>query len=97
MATYLILNLVVIIAVCIGLREKPSRPSKAWVISLTSLLLLTAVFDNLIIAKQIVGYDTSKLLGIYLGAIPIEDFMYAILAVILVPATWRKIGVKHDK
>lgn len=53
------------------------------------MLVLTAVFDNLIILAGIVGYDETKLLGINIGVIPIEDFAYTVVAVLLVPAIWK--------
>lgn len=95
MMTYLLLNLVFIFFVVIALGLKPGRPSWPWLICLISLLGLTLIFDNVIIALQIVGYDHSKLLGIYAGIAPIEDFMYAILSVILITAIWQRLGKKH--
>jgi lycopene cyclase domain-containing protein len=53
------------------------------------MLVLTAVFDNLIILAGIVGYDETKLLGISIGVVPIEDFAYTVVAVLLVPAIWK--------
>ena len=58
-------------------------------IVLLPMLILTAVFDNLIILAGIVDYDTAKLLGIYVGVVPIEDFAYTVVAVLLVPAIWK--------
>lgn len=97
MATYLILNTLFIISVCIVLRLVPRRPSKSWIATLLGLLLLTAIFDNVIIGLQIVGYDNSLTLGYRFLLAPIEDFMYALLAVILVPALWHKLGASHDR
>ncbi len=56
---------------------------------LLPMLILTAVFDNLIILAGIVDYDATKLMGIYLGVVPIEDFAYTVVAVLLVPAIWK--------
>lgn len=56
------------------------------------MLLLTAVFDNLIILSGIVDYDDSKLLGINILAVPIEDFAYTVVAVLLVPAIWKAVS-----
>jgi len=53
------------------------------------MLILTAVFDNLIILTKIVDYDTTKLFGIYVGVVPIEDFAYTVVAVLLVPSIWK--------
>ena len=53
------------------------------------MLILTAVFDNLIILAGIVDYDATKLMGIYVGVVPIEDFAYTVVAVMLVPVIWK--------
>lgn len=96
MATYLILNLVFMAIVVAILRVRPQRkPSRAVVITLATLLVLTAVFDNMIVGLSIVDYDPAKILGIYLGFAPIEDFMYALLAVLIVPVIWNKLGTRH--
>lgn len=90
--TYLILN-VIFIAVCLVVLAKGiKKPTRAWWLTLLALLALTLVFDNLIILAGIVSYDTTKLLGIYAGIAPIEDFFYALLAVIIVPALWQLFG-----
>lgn len=59
-------------------------------------MLLTAVFDSIIVWSQIVGYDPEKILGIYVGFAPIEDFFYALLAVIIVPALWKLYSPKEN-
>ena len=61
-------------------------------IVLLPMLVLTAVFDNLIILSGIVDYDESKLMGINILAVPIEDFAYTVVAVLLVPAIWKAVN-----
>jgi lycopene cyclase domain-containing protein len=61
-------------------------------IVLLPMLILTAVFDNLIILAGIVDYDTTKLMGIYVGVVPVEDFAYTVVAVLLVPAIWKAVN-----
>lgn len=56
------------------------------------MLVLTAVFDNLIVLAGIVGYDESKLLGINVGIVPIEDFAYTVVAVMLIPTIWKAVN-----
>lgn len=56
------------------------------------MLLLTALFDNFIILSGIVDYDDSKLMGINIIAVPIEDFAYTVVAVLLVPAIWKAVN-----
>lgn len=53
------------------------------------MLLLTLIFDNLIIATGIVDYDPQKIFGIRLGVAPIEDFAYTIVGLILVPSLFN--------
>lgn len=61
-------------------------------IVLLPMLVLTAVFDNLIILSGIVDYDDGKLSGINILAVPIEDFAYTVVAVLLVPAIWKAVN-----
>lgn len=65
------------------------KPTKAWWYTLVALLILTAIFDSIIIGAGIVGYDAQKILGLYVGLAPVEDFFYAVLAVIMVPTLWN--------
>ena len=55
------------------------------------MLILTAVFDNLIVLSGIVAYDETKLIGLKIGVVPIEDFAYTLVAVLLVPAIWKAV------
>ena len=52
------------------------------------LVILTAVFDNLMIAVGLMTYAHDHVSGVSIGAAPIEDFAYPIAAVILLPALW---------
>ena len=56
--------------------------------ALAILLVLTAVFDNLMIAAGLVAYDDALTSGIRLGLAPIEDFSYAVAAAVFVPSVW---------
>lgn len=53
-------------------------------VALLILLLMTAVFDNLIILAGIVSYDESTLSGIKIFIAPIEDFAYTLVLVPLI-------------
>lgn len=66
-------------------------------IVLLPMLVLTAIFDNLIVATGIVAYDESKLLGIKLLTVPLEDFAYTVVAVLLVPAIWKAMTKNDSK
>ena len=97
--TYLILNILFIAAVVLALYALKIPIAKRWYVALIPLLILTALFDPIIIYFDIVGYDTSKILGLTFFGAPLEDFMYSILAAILVPSIWNymnKKEVPHD-
>ena len=53
------------------------------------MLLMTLVFDNLIIGTGIVDYDYSKTSGLRLFLAPIEDFAYTLVALVLVPSLFK--------
>lgn len=93
MLRYLLLNLVflsVLAAVLYALRQYIHWRTDLTV--LAALLLLTAIFDNLIIMAGIVAYDPQYLSGIYIGKAPIEDFAYAVAAALGLPPLWRKLS-----
>ncbi len=95
MATYIVLNTVFMIIVAALLRINHVRYSRTILATLVVLLVLTAIFDNLIVSLAIVDYDPAKILGIKIGVAPIEDFMYALLAVMIIPTIWHKLEAKH--
>lgn len=92
MATYAVLNVVFLSVLLVWLRPWRVLRRKAVVVMGAHLLWMTALFDSLIIAYGIVDYDVSKILDIYIGKAPIEDFFYTVAAVVLVPALWRMFG-----
>jgi len=94
--TYLIMNIFFLVCIGVIFLQHLVKPTKAWWIALVALLILTAVFDSIIIGAGIVGYDTEKILGLYIGRAPIEDFFYAILAIVIVPALWNVFGTKKE-
>ena len=52
------------------------------------LLVLTAIFDNIMISAGLVAYDDALTSGIRLGVAPIEDFAYPLGSALLLPAVW---------
>ena len=57
-------------------------------IGLVVMLILTAIFDNMIIGFGLVDYDAALISGIRIGVAPVEDFAYTVLAMIVVPVVW---------
>lgn len=93
---YIILNLIFSSVVIVGLIAITRRKiNKGIIYSMVVIVLLTALFDSLIIHFGVVGYDTSKILGIYIWRAPIEDFAYAVVSVITVALLWEYYEAKH--
>ena len=98
MATYVALNVVFLAVVLTVLKWRRLLVwNRSAIVTLLILTVCTAVFDSLIIAAGIVDYDTTKILGMYIGTAPIEDFMYALLAAVIVPALWKGFGLYDRK
>ena len=56
------------------------------------MVALTTVFDTLMIAAGLYVFDPDLILGVYVWGAPIEDFAYAVAAVLLMPALWTWLG-----
>ncbi|EFV91034.1 prenyltransferase [Dietzia cinnamea P4] len=82
----------VVAAALIALWRLRGDDRRRWLIgvggSLVVLLVLTAIFDNIMIAAGLVAYDDALTSGVRLGVAPIEDFSYAIAAAVFVPSVW---------
>jgi len=61
-------------------------------IAALALLMVTAVFDSLMIAAGLFTYDASALLGLHVGRAPVEDLAYPVGAVLLLPSVWELLG-----
>jgi lycopene cyclase domain-containing protein len=86
--TYLTLNAFFVAASLLTLLLVPKNRWPAYLVGLVPMVVMTAVFDNLIVSAGIVAYDPTKITGIMVGAVPIEDFAYTIAAVAIVPSVW---------
>ncbi|GAA4774064.1 lycopene cyclase domain-containing protein [Microbacterium gilvum] len=67
----------------------------AAVIAASALVLLTAVFDNVMIAAGLFAYDDGLISGLRIGAAPVEDFAYPLAAAILLPSVWVAIRARR--
>jgi lycopene cyclase domain-containing protein len=94
--TYWLVNLPFLAVVgLVALAAVLARRAPRWrAVGLAAILLLvlTAVFDNVLVATGIVGYDPDRISGTLVGVAPIEDFAYAIAAVVLLPSLWHLLG-----
>jgi len=80
----------VVVALVVRRRDRMPSPSALWVAA-GVLVLLTAVFDNVMIAVGLFDYSSAHISGIRIGEAPIEDFAYPLAAVILLPALWSRL------
>lgn len=97
--TYWLLNLcflvpaAAVLAAALLRRRRSGLRNRTFVLRLAGtaavLLLLTAVFDNLMIAVDLFGYNPDRISGAFLGLAPLEDFAYPLAAVLLLPALWE--------
>ena len=65
---------------------------RAWArlaVAAAAVLALTAVFDSIMIAADLVRFDEALLLGVRVGLAPVEDLAYALIAVLIAAAMWR--------
>lgn len=74
--------------------QSPSRP-RPWphpgavALTVVALVVLTAVFDSVMIAAGLFDYDPASLAGPRIGLVPIEDFAYPLATAVLLPAVWE--------
>ncbi|MBO1902507.1 prenyltransferase [Leucobacter weissii] len=61
---------------------------RAAALAAAALLVLTAVFDSLMIGAGLFHYAPDRILGARVGLAPVEDFAYPLAAIIALPALW---------
>lgn len=88
--TYMVLNIFFLMVALIVLawRKLLSFGHAVW-LTLVVLLVMTIMFDSLIIHFGVVAYDLNKILGVRVGLAPIEDLLYSLLAGLAVLAIWK--------
>lgn len=96
--TYLLISVpfLILSAIMWVQRRKTSKHQVRVTLTAAGLLLiLTAIFDNLMIFADLVGYGEAENLGLKVGLVPIEDFFYPLFVVLLVTAWWPHEGEKR--
>ncbi len=91
--TYWTLNAIFLAVVAVAALVARRRVRWAAVgITLAILLVMTAVFDNIMISVGLVAYNESLISGAFIGVAPLEDFAYTIAAVVGLPSLWVLLG-----
>lgn len=91
--TNIVLN-VLVLAVLAAVSWRVLRRLRPWPLAGTVLVLvlLTMVFDTLMIRVGLYVYAADKILGVYVWGAPLEDFAYSIAAALGIPVLWTVLG-----
>lgn len=102
---YLVLSLAFLAVACLVAVVAITRLSahrrralvRRWMLPLVvtgvALVILTAVFDNVMIALGFMVYSDANVTGLSIGLAPVEDFSYPLAGLILLPALWLLLGL----
>lgn len=89
MYSYILMNVVfVVFAMILVLLLKVVLSKRALVISSCLLLGCMLVFNTYLTALPIVRYNSERIIGWRLGTIPLEDFAYLVVALVLTPSVY---------
>lgn len=64
-------------------------------LTVAALVVLTVVFDSLMIAADLFRFDEASLVGVRLWNAPVEDLAWAVAAGLLLPSLWELAGRRH--
>lgn len=73
-------------------RGTAGRYFSSWAAATGALVVLTAVFDNVMMMAGFFDYGTEQISGLRLGLMPLEDFFYPIVAALLLSGAWQLLG-----
>ncbi|WP_159498321.1 lycopene cyclase domain-containing protein [Microbacterium sp. 18062] len=91
------LALTAVVTALSGRRPGFGRRMRASALTAVVLILLTAVFDNAMIAAGLFTYPDEHLSGIRIGLAPVEDFSYPLCAAFGVPAVAALLPVRRTR
>ena len=103
--TYLLISLpfvgaglaVFLIGLVVARRRGDGRAFVAsWAVATIALLVLTAVFDNVMIAAGFFEYADGGISGIRFVLMPVEDFLYPLAGALLIAGVWELLGSERD-
>lgn len=82
-----------VLVIVAALARQPRGRARGTVIAavvgtVAALVVLTAIFDNIMIGVGLFDYAGHTLNGLRVGLAPIEDFAYPLAAGLLLPGLW---------
>lgn len=92
---FVILTIVVTLATL--RRPRFGRRMLASTIAAAVLVVLTAIFDNIMISVGLVVYPEQHLSGLSIGVAPLEDFSYSLCAAFLVPSIFTLMSPRTER
>jgi lycopene cyclase domain-containing protein len=80
----------------LGIAAVRHRPDRRWWLAtattLVVLMVLTVVFDNLMIASDLFRYDDAQTTGVAVGLAPVEDLAWPLAAALGLPSLALLLG-----
>ncbi|WP_431711811.1 lycopene cyclase domain-containing protein [Glutamicibacter uratoxydans] len=93
MGLFFVAGSLLLLILALRLRRIPiRRVLSSLIVATVTLFVLTAIFDNVMIASGLFDYGQHLLVGVHLGLAPVEDFLYPLCAVMFMPALWWLFG-----
>lgn len=66
-------------------------------LTIAVLLVLTVVFDSLMIAADLFRFDDASLVGVRLWRAPVEDLAWPVAAGLLLPSLWALLAGEEGR
>ena len=94
-AVFVVVSLLFLVAVVATAPRRRALVARWWrpiLAAGVALMVLTAIFDNVMIAIGLIAYEPTHLVGVLIGLAPIEDFTYPLAGLLFLPALWLLLG-----
>ena len=78
-----------VLAGAVARRRGRRIPVAPTLVAAVALVVLTAVFDNVMLAVGVDDYARAHASGLAIGRAPVEDFSYPLATALLLPGVWE--------
>jgi small toxic polypeptide LdrA/B/C/D len=86
-----------VVLLLVARRRMERGAVRALLVAFAGLVVLTVVFDSLMIAADLFSYGTDHLSGIYLWLAPLEDLSYPAVALAVVVSVWSLVPARPSR